>query len=194
MLIRKARQEESGMITPFLLLAMEEIVYGFIGEDSRENAIRFLDSLTREKDNQYSYKNCWVVASENKIVAAAIVYDGGKLKELREPVGRRIQQMFGRDFNPEDESQDGEYYVDCVGVDPDQQGRGIGSALLRFLIDEYVHKQNGTLGLLVDKENPGAKKLYEKLGFIIVGEKRLMGKTMEHLQFQREHEGLSRTI
>jgi ribosomal protein S18 acetylase RimI-like enzyme len=164
---------------------MEEILYQFIGEDSTEKATQFLINLISQKANQYSYDNCWIVEIENEIVAAAIVYDGAKLLELREPVAKEIKLMFDRDFNPENETQAGEYYMDCFAVSPYQQGKGIGSKLLQFLIDEYVYKRNETLGLLVDKDNPNAKKLYLKLGFEIVGEKTLAGKEMEHLQFKK---------
>jgi ribosomal protein S18 acetylase RimI-like enzyme len=64
------------------------------------------------------------------------------------------------------------------------QGQGLGSKMFAFLIDEYVYKRNKTLGLLVDKENPNAKKLYLKLGFTVVGEKILAKKSLEHLQFK----------
>lgn len=184
MLIRKANPGESEIITFHLMLAMEDIVYQFIGEKSSEKALRFLNSLTLEKGNQYSYENCWVAVSENEIVAVALVYDGARLKELREPVAGRVKSMFNRAFNPEDETQAGEYYIDCVGVNPNRQGKGIGTELFRFLIDEYVVNRNETLGLLVDKDNPNAKKLYLKLGFEIVGEKTLVGKEMEHLQLK----------
>lgn len=186
MLIRKAKPEESNIIASLIFLAMEDIVYRFIGENSSEKATQLLDSLIKEENNQYSYENCWVVALEEGIVAAAIVYDGSRLKELRDPVAKKIKLMFNRDFNPEEETQKGEYYIDSVGVDPNQQGKGIGSRIFQFLINEYVHARNETLGLLVDKDNPNAKKLYLKLGFEIVGEKVLLQKTMEHLQFKKE--------
>jgi len=186
MIIRKAQPEESKTIAPLIFLAMEDIVYQFIGEKSRDKAIQLLDSLIGEKGNQYSYEHCWVMESEGEIVAAAIVYDGGRLQELREPVAGKIKSMFNRPFQPEDETGAGEFYIDAVGVDPGQQGRGIGSKIFGFLIDEYVHKRNETLGLLVDKDNPKAKELYLKLGFEVVGEKRLAGKAMEHLRFINE--------
>lgn len=186
LLIRKAKQEESKIIASHIMLAMEDIVYSFIGEKSAEKAFGFLNSLTEERGNQYSYENCWVVESGDEIVAAALVYDGARLKELREPVADKVRFMFNKEFNPEDETQSGEYYIDCVGVNSDHQGKGIGSAIFQFLIDEYVNKRNETLGLLVDRDNPNAKKLYLKLGFEIVGEKTLAGKKLEHLQFKRK--------
>jgi len=185
MIIRKAKPEDSKAIATYAMLAMEEIVYQFIGEKSPEKAKQFLLNLITKKANQYSHENCWVMEIGNEIVALAIVYDGGKLQELREPVAKEIKSMFNRDFNPENETEAGEYYIDSVGVSPHQQGKGLGSKLFQFLIDEYVYKRNETLGLLVDKDNPNAKKLYLKLGFEIVGEKTLAGKKMEHLQFQR---------
>jgi len=184
MLIRKAKSGESEHITPLILLAMEDIVYRFIGESSPEKATEFLLSLIKEENNQYSWQHCWVAESEGVIIAAALVYDGGRLHEFRAPVARRIKEMFNRSFHPEDETQAGEYYIDSVGVDGSQQGKGVGTKLFSFLIDEYVHKDKQTLGLLVDKENPAAKKLYLKLGFQVVGEKTLTNKRMEHLQLR----------
>lgn len=185
MLIRKAISEESKLIAPYILLAMEDIAYRFIGTNDLEKATHWMESLIREKGNQYSFENCWVVESEGKILAAAIVYDGGRLIELRAGVANSIRSMFNKDFDPEDETQEGEHYIDCVGVDPNQQGKGIGSKLFQFLIEEYVHRNNETLGLLVDRVNPNARKLYLKLGFEIVGEKTLVGKNMYHLQFKK---------
>jgi ribosomal protein S18 acetylase RimI-like enzyme len=187
MLIRKAEAEESGSIAPLVFSAMQDITYRFIGENSREKAIQLLDSLIRERKNQYSYENCWVIVSDNIIIAVAIIYDGANLAPLREPVAHRIKSMFARPFNPEDETQAGEHYIDCVGVAPNLQGKGIGTKLFQFLLEEYAVKNNQILGLLVDKDNPDAKKLYLKLGFEIVGEKTLAGKPMEHLQFKNKH-------
>ena len=189
MTIRKAQPKDANAIATYLLLAMEDIVYQFIGEKSREKAKRFLLNLIGKKANQYSYENCWVMEIEHEVAAVAVVYDGGKLKALRASVAQEIKLMFNRDFNPEDETAAGEYYIDSIGVNPQQQGKGLGSKLFQFLIDEYVVKRNGTLGLLVDKDNPAAKKLYLKLGFEIVGEKALAGKRMEHLQFKISKDG-----
>lgn len=185
MTIRKAKSEESKAIAPLMLLAMEDIVYQFIGEDSLKNATLFLEDLISEKANQYSYENCWVVESDNEIVAVANVYDGAKLYELRKPVLAYIKNKFQRDFTPENETAEGEFYIDSVGVRSDQQGKGVGSKIFRFLINEYCEKNNLTLGLLVDKDNPNAKKLYLKLGFDVIDEMILTGKEMEHLQFKK---------
>lgn len=136
MKIRKAKQKDSKFIVPYLLLAMEDIVYEFIGEKSHKKATDFLNTMTSEKGNQYSYENCWIVENKDGIVGTACLYDGGKLHELRQPVAQYIKDNFGRDFNPEDETQAREIYIDCMGVNPNQQGKGIGSKIFEFLIEE----------------------------------------------------------
>jgi ribosomal protein S18 acetylase RimI-like enzyme len=186
MFIRKAKPEDYKVIAPLILLAMGDIVFRFIGENSSEKAISLLESLISQTGNQYSFENCWVTEAEDEIVATALVYDGGKLQQLREPVAQAIKRLFNQSFDPEDETQSGEYYIDCVAVNPARQGTGIGSKMFKFLIDDYVYKHGKTLGLLVDKENPGAKKLYLKLGFELVGEKIFAGKKLEHLQLRRK--------
>lgn len=180
--IRKAQPEDASIIARLILLAMEEIAYHFIGEKSQEKALYFLEGLVKEEGNQYSYENCWVLTNDEDIVATACIYEGAKLHELRKPVGDKIKSLFGKDFNPEDETQAGEFYIDCVGVNPKMQGMGLGSKMFNFLIKEYVANKGLTLGLLVEKDNPLAKKLYLKLGFEVVGEKALAGKNLEHMQ------------
>lgn len=182
--IRKATLQDSESIAAHLWLAMETIVYEFIGENSSEKGMEFLLHFTKRKDNQYSYQNCWVAEDDTKVVAVANLYDGAKLNVLRKPILEYLNKQYNRTIKLEDETQAGEYYLDTLGVDPSQQGKGIGSKILRFLIQEYVEKNGKTLGLLVDEDNPNAKKLYLKLGFKSVREIVFVGKTMEHLQIR----------
>jgi ribosomal protein S18 acetylase RimI-like enzyme len=182
--IRRATWKDREIISTYLFLAMEDIVYKFIGKDDPEKAIEFLLHFVERDNNQYSYQNCWVVEDNMNVVAAINLYNGAHLRELRRPVIDYIRSRYNKDLNPEDETQAGEYYIDSLGVDPSHQGKGIGTKLLRFVIDEYVNKRSQTVGLLVDETNPNAKRLYLKLGFKSAGRKVLIGKHMEHLQIK----------
>ncbi len=170
------------MIASHLFLAMEEIVYQFIGTQDPEKAIAFLLHFAASDNNQYSYQNCWVAEEDGEVMAALVLYIGSHLSALRQPVIDYLETEFSRCIKPEDETREGEYYIDSLGVQPDKQGKGIGTKLLQFVIDEYVNKQHQTLGLLVDEQNAKAKRLYLKLGFKMVDRKVLFGKQMEHLQ------------
>jgi ribosomal protein S18 acetylase RimI-like enzyme len=183
-MIRKGKLSDAPAIAACLLLAMDDIVSEFIGQNDSEAIEEFMRSLVASPANQYSYENAWVVEREGRVVAAAIVYDGAHLERLRKPVAQYVESRYHLDFRPENETGPGEFYVDSIGVDPAFQGRGIGTALLRFLCEEFVEKRGEPLGLLVDQQNPAAKSLYLTIGFAKVGEQRLVGKTMDHLQLR----------
>ncbi|MBO9585049.1 MAG: GNAT family N-acetyltransferase [Flavobacterium sp.] len=180
--IRKAEKTDAGNIAPILLLAMEDIIYKFIAKEDYASAKDFLQYFIERENNQYSYQNCFVAEENNEIIGAVNIYNGTDIEALRAPIVEYVRKNHNPEFDPEFETRAGEFYIDSLGVNPNHQGKGIGSKLLQFLIEKYVHENNETLGLLVEEGNPLAKNLYLKLGFKVVGEKPLVGKRLEHLQ------------
>ena len=69
--------------------------------------------------------------------------------------------------------------VDNIQILPEYQNRGIGSFLLIQIIKK-AKKTRKTVTLQVLKTNPDAKKLYERLGFEVIGE------TEYHYQLRRD--------
>src|SRR5690606_8095962 len=110
------------------------------------------------------------------------VYEGAKLQQLRQPVLYLLSRDYGRNISPEDETEAGEFYIDTVAVHHNHQGKGLGTKPLKLVIGQIVQQEGGTVGLLVDVDNPKAKNLYLQVGFKKVGEKPLMGHPYEHLQ------------
>lgn len=184
MIIRKARVGDSEAITTLLMLATGEVIYRFIGEKNFQKATDFLNHFVKNRNNQYSFQNCYVAEEDGGIVGAVLAYDGARLQELRMPVLEYIHQHFDPKLSVEDETQVGEFYIDSLAVLPNQQGKGIGAKLLQYVINEQATQSGRTIGLLVDKANPGAKRLYLNLGFEPVGEKKLLGISLEHLQLK----------
>ena len=180
---RQAKKEDANIVAQLMMLAMDKITYDFIGEVNEEKAIEFLSTLFSQEANQYSYQNTWLVEVDGQVAACSTFYDGGKLDELRRPVLTLLKEVYGSEIHPQDETQAGEIYIDTIAVSPNFQGKGIGSKILDFLIEEVAVKQQKTLGLLVDFENPSAKKLYLRKGFEVVGNKCLMKEEHEHMQY-----------
>lgn len=184
--IRPATEADAPAIARLLLLAMQEIVFAFIGERDETKARSFMDHLVARTDNQYGWPHAHVAMIDGQVVGAVCVYEGARLLELRAPVLRHLHEHFGRTVSPEAETSAGEWYIDTLGVDPTQQGKGIGSALLQAVIAEHAHVHGRTLGLLVDEGNPAARKLYIRSGFTATSYRTLLGKRLEHLQYAAE--------
>lgn len=51
-------------------------------------------------------------------------------------------------------------------VDPEYRGKGVGTRLFSSLMDYAKSEQYSTIRLDVVDTNPGARRLYEHLGFI----------------------------
>ena len=64
-----------------------------------------------------------------------------------------------------------EALVELAGLQllPAHQGKGIGTRIIRDLMAEAA-SSGRTFGLSVEKDNPRAQALYERLGLVVVGE------------------------
>ncbi len=63
----------------------------------------------------------------------------------------------------------GEAEIHTLAVDPAHQGRGIGRALLRAMLD---HAGGATVFLEVRTDNESAIQLYRSEGFVVIGTRR----------------------
>lgn len=141
--------------------------------------------LAAREDSQYSYRNTLVaVDDEDKVIGVIVGYDGAKLHELRQTFIDMAGQDYGIRFEGEfpDETEPGEFYLDTLAVKPEARGQGIGRALLSAMV-ERAHEDTGKpAGLLVDKKNDRARRLYEAVGFRPVGDRLFIGELMTHMQ------------
>lgn len=184
MIIRKAYPEDADCIPKFLLMAMEDIFSKFVNNISTDEQENILRRFVRQKNNLYSYENCIITVVGNEIIAVANVYDGNNAPQLRKPFIEYVKENFNNSFNPEEETEEGEFYIDTISVSPEYRGLNVGERLIKFIINEYALNRKGVIGLLVENDNFRAEKLYRKVGFEFIGNKKLMGKTLKHFQFR----------
>jgi len=60
-------------------------------------------------------------------------------------------------------------FIQTVGVKPEFRNKGIGTSLLKFA-EERILKETPNIFMCVSSFNPKAQKLYERLGYQVVGE------------------------
>lgn len=65
---------------------------------------------------------------------------------------------------------DGGTYLSSIGTAPALRGRGYGSLVTALAVAEALGEGTGFVHLLVDAENQTAIRLYERLGFVLVGQ------------------------
>lgn len=166
--IRAAQTHDVAVVPEIMLQAMEDIVFRFIQKEDKKEAVHFLTALFQQSKNLYSHENTFVaVDPEGNIMGSLTGYDGDHFIELRQPILEIMQKQYGNDLIPEAETTGQEFYIDSVAVSPTARGKGVGSELLKHAITYAKTHGFRQIGLLVDLDNPNAKKLYERLGFTL---------------------------
>lgn len=185
MKITQATPNHATDIAQLVMMAMtDECCLNLAGKgNTLADFARVMNRLTAADHSQYSYRNTLVAIDDDGQVAGAIVsYDGGQLHALRQAFIDEMKREVGIDHSGiADETGPGEWYLDSLAVYPQYRGQGIAHLLLQAVV-ERAQKAGLRAGLLVDKGNPKAERLYRSIGFEYVNDAMWGGHEMRHLQ------------
>ena len=143
---------------------------------------KMMTMLVEREDSQYSYRNTLVAMDADRVVGISVSYDGGRLHELRSAFIEAAKEHIGKDHSGmDDETQAGELYLDSLAVLPEYRRQGIAQRLLMATKEKADRMRLPCVGLLVDKGNPSAERLYASVGFRYANDSSWGGHPMKHL-------------
>ena len=167
--IQQGEKQHSNIMAKLIMQAMNyDCCHNFMGPGhSLEEFEQMLTDLVASDKSQYSYRNSIVALDEKGDVCGICVsYDGGQLHTLRNAFIKEMKVRFGKDYSTmDDETAAGEMYADSLAVAENMRGQGIATRLLNAVIDKARQAGLERVGLLVDKGNPDAERLYARIGF-----------------------------
>jgi ribosomal protein S18 acetylase RimI-like enzyme len=185
--IRPAVPSDASEAVPLILNAIGSIAFVLTGTTDRQEVGFILDQFFRQKGNRVSYENALVLEDSSdersrEVVGVALIYDGSIARKLDEPLEKAAMQKSGlSDYRIPSEAEPSEFYLDTISVDPKCQGRGFGRDLIEASCEHARKLGRSRIGLLVDIENTGAKRLYERLEFRTQGRKQIAGDEYFHM-------------
>lgn len=181
--ITPAKREQASEIASLIMEAMDyDCCQNFAGPDhTLDDFHAMMTELVGMDDSQYSYRNALVAMAGDNIAGVLVGYDGKDLRRLRVRFIESARKHLGMDYgNMDDETSEGEYYLDSLCVKREYRKHGIATALIR----EAIKRHGGQpVGLLVDHTHPWAERLYKSIGFRFVNETAWGGHKMNHLQY-----------
>lgn len=149
---------------PFVALIMMEAV----GMPMMEEGIvpeEHLVRICRHDDTLYSYKNAVIAELDGQPVGGLIAYNGEGYHDVKVHTFSLVGDNLPFDpLTMDDETREGEYYLDSAAILPKHRGKGYGRQIIAYGIE---HGRN--LGLLpvlaCSPSNTKALALYKSLGF-----------------------------
>lgn len=177
--IRKAKKEDASQIAELFMLAwpVDDILES--NGTSYDELHASITSVAASEKTIYSYENTLVAEIDGKVVGAMCAYDGADYQKLKQPIVDALGPDCG--FAQLRETEEGEFYLDSVGVVPEYRGRGIASRLFEAQCERAVSLGHKVAGLIVDEDKPQAEALYTRLGFRYIDDKDFFGHKMKHM-------------
>ncbi|MBP0724317.1 GNAT family N-acetyltransferase [Bacillus sp. RG28] len=187
-MIRIAKKEEANQIAPLIMQAIDEIALMLTGTNTYEQAYPIIESYVASECNRLGYKNCIVKEKEGKIAGVIVGYF---IKDLPILDAEMLEIITANSRNSkvvvEKEAEDNDYYIDTVSVHSDYQGAGIGTELLKGVIDYAIKIGANRITLNVDQAKPAVRRLYERNGFEFERERLIMEHSYDYLVYKKKN-------
>lgn len=185
--ITQANKEQASQIAKLIMMAMNyECCQNLAGpHHTLAEFEELMTALVKMEHTQYSYRNTLVALDpKQEVVGICVSYNGAELHSLRQAFIDGAQKNFDMNHHDMiDEAQPDELYIDSLAVNPDMRGLGIAKLLIQKTLVKAQNMGIQKIGLLVDKGNPRAEKLYTTQGFQYMGDTSWGGHAMKHLQY-----------
>ena len=167
LVIRPARVDDSRLLAEMTLVATDGIVEAlYEGLIPGKSTAEIVEQRVLASGTTGSYENCWIAEQVGAPLGVLHAYPMDDLEN--DPPNELVpEERFAviEPFDHLDPQAAGSFYINLVAVQPEAQGRGIGSALIAQARQEAKRRGFTTLSLIVFEENQGALRLYERLGF-----------------------------
>ena len=179
--IRQAQPQDAQAVVPLIIDAIGDIANRLTGEQEHEAIERELTVLFKREDNRHSYLNTFVAVEDEKIVGILVYYNGKQAIEMDANLVNWLAAKNASNIIIDKEAHEDEYYVDTICVDPDARGKGIGTLLLQFAIDQTKERGFSKLSLNVETKKEQAIRLYERTGFVITEPWSIIDEPFHHM-------------
>lgn len=179
--IRQAQPQDAHAVVPLIIDAIGEIANRLTGEQTASMVEQELTELFRREDNRHSYLNTYVAVEGEQILGILVYYNGEQAITMDANLVKWLKEKNAPSITIDKEAHEDEYYIDTVCVAPEARGKGIGTLLIQFAIDQTKERGFTKLSLNVETQKEDARRLYERMGFVITEPWSIIDEPFHHM-------------
>lgn len=184
-MIRKATKADAQQMAPFIMIIWQDMELAILKKYPKELLQKVLVEAICAEDYRFSYRNTLVYELDGKVAGLLCGYKG-ELEPTVDEAWSKVGIKYGLAMEDkvfiDRETFAGEWYIDSIVTDPKYRGRQIATQLLDAAKQLAAEVGEVKLGLNCDENNPKAKKLYERMGFMSMMKMQLSGHMYHHMQ------------
>ena len=174
--IRKGIPEDAGDFTDLVLLSDPNLFYVIFGSGARS----VLQNLFRQRKNPFSFEHSYFIEVDGTKAGMILGYDWKTQRGEEWRAGLLLIKFMKLDFFARipallkalslvGKAKDNECYISNIAVYPEFRGHKLGTNLLLKMEEEAKSCGAKKMALDVYVDNEGAIRLYQRLGYSIVG-------------------------
>ncbi|HSS62987.1 MAG TPA: GNAT family N-acetyltransferase [Gammaproteobacteria bacterium] len=114
------------------------------------------------EESVFSYRNCTVAVLEGEVLGMLIAFPMRVDEKAGEEESDPVLAPYGK------LEEDNSYYICGVALFPPYRGHGLGSRFLELAENQARERKLPKLSLIVFEQNAGARRLYERRGYLEV--------------------------
>lgn len=163
------------------LMALEAMADPLVGTTDKRVAEHALAQLWQQKENRFSHEFAYEAKLEQKTLGLVTCYSVKKMDQLALTTTEKLLKIrrwpliayaaghLRTIYNllTLKEGREDEFHIGTLATLPESRGMGVGTQLIHHA--EQMARQNGfkKISLTVKQHNTQARKLYERLGFVV---------------------------
>lgn len=185
-MIRKAQEKDISSIVPLIMIILQDMELPLVQQFGEKKVSEMMEDACRIEGYRYDYRRAMVMADSDDNVQGVIFgyphSEEAKIDDAWNIVMNKYGYIEEEPLFSEKETLPGEWYVDTLVVSKAARGHGAGAKLLDAAETLALADGYHTMGLNVDEANPRAQKLYERVGYHVVGDMDISGHHYHHMQ------------
>jgi len=179
--IRQAQPQDAHAVVPLIIDAIGDIANRLTGEQTAKAVEQELTVLFKREDNRHSYLNTFVAVENEQVLGILVYYNGIEAIHMDANLVKWLEEKNASSIIIDKEAHEDEYYIDTICVAPEARGKGIGTLLLQFAIEETQKRGYTKLSLNVETQKEDARRLYERMGFVITEPWSIIDEPFHHM-------------